>query len=117
MKGKKMKLKKLRITRAKRTAMGRFVCRLLGDECGAVAMEYVVIALLVVAAAVGAAVYFGRAISGGFKGGGDMITDVGTKVETRSGNVKKEMGDIKKKGAETTKAVQTNMTGGGIKNE
>ena len=72
-----MKLKKLRIEKVKRTAMGRFVCRLLGDECGAVAMEYVVIALLVVAAAVGAAVYFGRAMSGGLKGSADMITDVG----------------------------------------
>lgn len=112
-----MKLKKLRITRAKRTATGRFVCRLLGDECGAVAMEYVVIALLVVAAAVGAAVYFGRAISGGMKGAGDMITDVGTKVETRSKNVKEEMGKVKKAGAKTTKDVQQNMTGGGIQNE
>lgn len=112
-----MKLKKLRITRAKRTAMGRFVCRLLGDDCGAVAMEYVVIALLVVAAAVGAAVYFGRAVSGGFKGSADMITDVGTKVETRSKNVKDEMGKVKTEGAKTTQKVQQNMTGGGIKNE
>ena len=112
-----MKLKKLRIEKAKRTAMGRFVCRLLGDECGAVAMEYVVIALLVVAAAVGAAVYFGRAMSGGLKGSADMITDVGTTVEDRSDKVKKEMQDVKKAGAKTTQKVQQNMTGGGIKNE
>ena len=36
-----------RIERAKRTWFGRMVCRLLGEERGAVAMEYVVIALLV----------------------------------------------------------------------
>lgn len=72
-----MKLKKLRITRAKRTAMGRFVCRLLGDECGAVAMEYVVIGVLIVAAAVGAAVYFGKMLTSNFTAMGDTISGPG----------------------------------------
>lgn len=106
-----MKLKKLRIARAKRTVIGRCVCRLLGDECGAVAMEYVVIALLVVAAAVGAAVYFGRAITGGFKAGADIITDVGTTPEERAENAKTELRGIKTKGGQTSKTVNETMTG------
>lgn len=50
----------LRVARAKRTAFGRFLCRLLGDQAGAVMMEYVVLAVLLVAATVGIVVLFGR---------------------------------------------------------
>ncbi|MBQ7208178.1 MAG: hypothetical protein IJS01_10315 [Lentisphaeria bacterium] len=60
-----MKIKGLRIASVKRTVLGRTFCRLLGDEMGAVAMEYVVIALLVVAASVGAALFFGAGIRRG----------------------------------------------------
>ena len=52
-----------RIERAKRTWFGRMVCRLLGEERGAVAMEYVVIALLVAAAVVGIVIVFGDNIA------------------------------------------------------
>lgn len=51
------------LNRAKRTAMGRTLCRLLGEENGAVAMEYVVIALLVAAAVVGLVMVFGSNIA------------------------------------------------------
>ena len=40
---------KMRLARAKRTAFGRFLCRLVGDTAGAVMMEYVVLGVLVVA--------------------------------------------------------------------
>ena len=105
-----MKLKKLRITRAKRTAMGRFVCRLLGDECGAVAMEYVVIALLVVAAAVGAVLYFGGAIKYGFDASARTIMSDDPAAESDS--IKKDRIKIDAKGKAASKKVRQNLGGG-----
>jgi len=57
----------LRIARAKRTAFGRFLCRLVGEQTGAVMMEYVVLGVLVVAAVVGMVVLFGDNIQTNFK--------------------------------------------------
>ncbi len=54
-----MKHSKLNLARIKKTFCGRFLCRILGDENGAVAMEYIVIALLVAAAVVGLVMVFG----------------------------------------------------------
>lgn len=107
-----MKLKKIRITRAKRTAMGRFVCRLLGDECGAVAMEYVVIALLVVAAAVGAAVYFGKTIKGGIVDSANMINN--TNKTEESGNINQRMGERMRSGTETANTVSSDIAGDNV---
>ena len=59
--------KKMRIARAKRTALGRFLCRLAGENAGAVMMEYVVLGVLVVAAVVGLVVAFGDTIGSAFK--------------------------------------------------
>lgn len=56
-----------KIARAKRTRLGRILCRLAGDEAGAVMMEYVVLALLVCAAVVGIVMVFGDSITGMFK--------------------------------------------------
>ena len=58
--------KRVRRVDAKRTALGRFLCRLLGDEAGQAIMEYVVIGVLVVAAAVAAAIFFGDTIRDNF---------------------------------------------------
>ncbi|MBP5672759.1 MAG: hypothetical protein J6X49_10235 [Victivallales bacterium] len=55
--------KQVWLERAKRNAFGRILCRVLGDDKGAVAMEYVVIALLVAAAVVGLVMVFGRNIA------------------------------------------------------
>ena len=57
---------KLKLQRAKRTKLGRFLCAIMGDQCGAVAMEYVVIALLVAAAVVGIVMVFGSRIANMF---------------------------------------------------
>ncbi len=59
-------MKKYRITRAKRTAVGRAMCRVCGDEAGGVMMEYVILGLLVAAAVVVAVMYFGKNIKLGF---------------------------------------------------
>ena len=53
---------KFKIQRAKESALGRFFCRLFGDEGGAVMMEYVVLGVLVVAAAVAIVMVFGDTI-------------------------------------------------------
>ena len=103
-----MKLKKLRITRAKRTAMGRFVCRLWGDECGAVAMEYVVIALLIVAAAVGAAVFFGRGIAAGLTETTTVVIGSGT-IEKKTEKARTNLNTVNTQGRKTNKDVQKQM--------
>ena len=56
-------MKKGMIQRAKKSLLGRFVCRLAGDQKGAVMMEYVIVAVLIAAAAVVAVAYFGRTIT------------------------------------------------------
>ncbi len=52
-------MKSLQFNRAKNCLCGRTLRRLLGEEKGAVAMEYIVIALLVAAAVVGLVMVFG----------------------------------------------------------
>ena len=67
---KKQKMKQMKdkskqallIARAKRTALGRFLCRLAGDNVGAVMMEYVVLGVMVVAAVVAIVMLFGQQI-------------------------------------------------------
>ena len=50
------------IARARQTVAGRAACRLLGDETGAVMMEYVILAVLIAAAVVVSVIFFGRTI-------------------------------------------------------
>ncbi|MBR1608040.1 MAG: hypothetical protein IJ678_00315 [Kiritimatiellae bacterium] len=54
------------LKRAKSTLLGRALCRLAGEERGMVMMEYVVIGVLVVAAAVAAISLFGKNIRNQF---------------------------------------------------
>lgn len=50
------------LKRAKSTLFGRLLCRLVGEQTGAVMMEYVVIAVVVVAAAVAIFMVLGKII-------------------------------------------------------
>ena len=89
-----MNAKKLnRIMRAKRSRIGRIVCRLLGDEKGAVTMEYVILAVLIAAAAVVAVTVFGKNIVAMF--------NIGT--QAMSGNTEKAQAtrEAQKTGAAT----------------
>lgn len=54
------KTSKFAIRRAKETKLGRFLCRLAGEENGQAMMEYVIIAVVVAAAAALAFIYFGK---------------------------------------------------------
>ena len=76
----------LLIARAKRTALGRFLCRLAGDNAGAVMMEYVVLGVLVVAAVVGLVVAFGDTIGGGIRTMIDAIVHPNQAPATHQGN-------------------------------
>lgn len=55
------------------TRLGRTLRRLAGEEKGAVMMEYVVLAVLLVAAVVGAVIAFGGRITKQFKAGGEAM--------------------------------------------
>ena len=63
----KTRKNEFRIARARRTAFGRFICRLAGEEAGAVMMEYVVLAVLAVAAVVAAVIGFGDGLRNRFE--------------------------------------------------
>jgi len=54
------------VARAKKHLLGRILCRMAGDEKGAVMMEYVIVAVLIAAACVTAVAMFGRTIVGMF---------------------------------------------------
>ena len=73
-----MKVKKSRIAKAMSTRFGRFLCRVAGEEKGAVAMEYVIIGLLVAAAVVAIVMVFGETIGNSF---GTMTTALSGKPE------------------------------------
>ena len=82
--------------RAKSTLFGRVLCRLVGEQTGAVMMEYVVIAVVVVAAAVAIFMVLGKTIR---KEGevavvsivdpgkaGELATDVQQEAPTEAGD-------------------------------
>jgi Flp pilus assembly pilin Flp len=83
---------KIRI--AKRTKLGRFFCRLAGDRSGAVMMEYVILGVLIAAAATLAAIYFGKGI----------VSSFSTMTHATSGKVDKAEETSKANQAESDKA-------------
>jgi Flp pilus assembly pilin Flp len=64
--GKKYMKLNWNVARAKKHLLGRILCRMAGDEKGAVMMEYVIVAVLIAAACVTAVAMFGRTIVGMF---------------------------------------------------
>lgn len=92
---------KSRIAKAKESALGRFFCRLMGDEGGAVMMEYVVLGVLVVAAAVAIVIAFGDTIVDQFNYMIDVLT-VGPD------QAKKNLEDRRQKRQGQAGAAQTN---------
>ena len=88
-------MKSLHFNRAKKSLCGRTLRRLLGEEKGAVAMEYIVIALLVAAAVVGLVMVFGGNIRNMFDKTNQTlaqstvagVNDVGDKNRTEQGKL------------------------------
>ncbi len=66
--------KKTRLERLRNSRLGRLLCRLLGEEKGAVMMEYVILAVLIAAAAVVAVAMFGKTLVGMFDTAGKGAT-------------------------------------------
>ena len=62
------------VERAKNTFVGRIVCRIMGEEKGAVMMEYVIVAVLIAAAVAVGAWFFGKDILNMFGVGGRAAT-------------------------------------------
>lgn len=110
-------MKRKNLVWAKRTRVGRMFCRLLGDRIGAVAMEYVVIALLVAAAVVAVVMLFGNTISGMFS---DSITAISGNpekaAESRTDRATKIEGQIKT-AEQTGKTIQTGQSADGESGE
>ena len=78
---------KMKLERAKRTRFGRFLCAILGDQRGAVAMEYVVIALLVAAAVVGVVMVFGSRIANMFTQSTKVLSSKESEMEAVASEV------------------------------
>ena len=87
------KIKNFSVSRAKKHLLGKALCRLFGDEKGAVMMEYVIVAVLIAAACVTAVAMFGRNLVGMFsvaaKGAtGDSAGAKTTQTEVRDDQAK-----------------------------
>jgi Flp pilus assembly pilin Flp len=93
-----------RIAWAKRTAMGRSLCRLFGDRTGAVMMEYVILAVLVAAAVVVAAIYFGRTIMKQFGAAAQATAGETRKSERQAKEATREAGKADRKGDTANKS-------------
>jgi Flp pilus assembly pilin Flp len=92
------------IARAKRSALGRVICRLMGDETGAVMMEYVILSVLVAAAVVVAVIYFGRTIMTQFGAAAQATAGQTKKAEKASKDATKEAKNAEKKGDKSNKS-------------
>lgn len=84
----------MNIKSLKATRLGRAMARILGDENGAVMMEYVVLAVLLVAAVVGAVIAFSGRIQNQFKAAGEAA---GGQTTTAEGTVGKANTTFKEK--------------------
>lgn len=65
--------KQNRVALAKRSVLGRVLCRLCGDTAGGVMMEYVILGVLVAAAVVALVWAFGGTLAGGMR---NMISTI-----------------------------------------
>ncbi|MBP5510070.1 MAG: hypothetical protein J6Z49_04060 [Kiritimatiellae bacterium] len=75
-------MKNTMVQRMKDSWYGKAVCRLFGEEKGAVMMEYVIVAVLIAAAAVIGVAMFGKTIVGMFSVAGDGATGKGNEATT-----------------------------------
>lgn len=62
------------VERAKHSLVGKLVCRVMGEETGAVMMEYVIVAVLIAAAVAAGAWFFGKDIMNMFGVAGRSAT-------------------------------------------
>ena len=103
-------LKKMSIAKAKKHSLGRILCRLFGDEKGAVMMEYVIVAVLIAAACVVAVAMFGRTIVGMFSVAAKGASGDSAAAKTTQDAVRTDQG----KNANTAGSYHDSMHTGGL---
>lgn len=91
----------MNIEKIKTSKFGRLVCRVLGEETGAVMMEYVIIAVLIAAAVAVGAWYFGRSVNNEFRVASDGVTGNDTQAQI---DQKKAQDNVKKQEEAARKA-------------
>ncbi len=69
------------VERAKKSFLGKIVCRVMGEETGAVMMEYVIVAVLIAAAVAVGAWFFGKDIMNMFGVAGAATTGNDTRAD------------------------------------
>ena len=90
------------------TRLGRGFARIVGDVKGAVAMEYIVIALLIGAAVVALVMVFGGNIRNMFGKTNDVMTSTKVSDVQSAGDAhRQEQADLHKKNADAVKAGDT----------
>lgn len=88
--------------RAKKSFLGRIVCRVAGEETGAVMMEYVIVATLIAAAVAVGAWFFGKDIMNMFGVAGRSATgDNAGAIEMQTGGSGAQQGSRQGHGAAT----------------
>jgi len=88
----------------KKSVLGRVFCRLVGEDRGAVMMEYVIVAVLIAAAVAAGVAYFGQDLVKMFGVAGKAATgDINAAATERS----KVSGEVDTR---TEKAMKTNQT-------
>lgn len=76
-----------------KSRFGRMLRRVLGEEAGAVMMEYVIVAVLIAAAAVIAVAVFGKTLVGMFSVGAEGMTGKGNNATTIQQSVQQNKQD------------------------
>lgn len=100
-------MKKTKIN-PKVTRLGRILARLFGEEHGAVMMEYVVLAVLLVAGVVAIVIAFGGAIAKQFRGAGEAVQG---RTETAKSTLDSARGEFDGD-AKTAQGLQNQINGG-----
>lgn len=83
-----------------RSQFKKVMCRLMGDRAGGVMMEYVILAVLIAAAAVVAVMFFGRGI----------VTSLSTSTHAIAGESQAAASSAKKGKSQATAAETANET-------
>lgn len=96
-----------KIARAKRTRLGRALCKLAGDKTGGVMMEYVILALLIGAAVVVAVAVFSKAITGGADAAGKAMLGNPEEAKTALEDARTEQNDSQTQAKEHHSAITT----------
>lgn len=98
-----MKANNSMIQKLQKTVFGRVISRLAGEERGAVMMEYVILAVLIAAAAVVAIAYFGKTIVGQTNVAATAAAGNGLKAGTTAQQVQQKQNTYQQEAVDASK--------------